>query len=186
VRHTRLDSIPRTNLDSQPLVNYLRRRFQTRTRVGQYTLFSDTERRLPPLVEAATVTQAPTRVASRPVEGEVAPIGKPNPMFQIRLAKSIHPRAPIARVQIIDGRHERVFADSRRGGKLGLQLLDSDLKPVDLPLPAKWIDDEVGTLNVAPSENWNPPKDLSRALVRLLDKHGNMIAAIPFAQSFTE
>jgi hypothetical protein len=186
VRQQRLDSIPRTNLDNQPLVKYLRARYKTYTQIGEYQIFSDAERRLPPLVEAATVVARPVRVASLPMVDVVAPVGKPGPMFQISLAKSTHPQAPIARVQIIDGRNDHVFADSRRGGKLGLQLFDAALSPLELPLPANWIAGEVGTLNVAPSEDWHPPQTLPRALVRLLDKHGNVIATIPFAKSSTE
>jgi hypothetical protein len=104
-------------------------------------------------------------------------------MFQVRMSKGTHPRAEISRIVIVDSRNGRVLADSRRKAKQGLQILDANLLPVDMPLPAAWMDeDKVGTLYLAPDANWKPPAKFAFGLVRMLDKHDETIASIPLAQ----
>jgi hypothetical protein len=172
--------------ERKPLSQYFKDRFHPLAQIGLYQLLGDRDRQQStPLIEVGAIVPARTLVASRPLDGNIAPVGPPDIMFQVRLSKDVHSRAAVSRAVVVDGLRGRVLADSRRGSKKQLEILDARLRPVELPLAAKWLDTEdVGVLYLLPSADWQPPSNLSRAIIRLLDKHGEKIASLPLVNSY--
>jgi hypothetical protein len=153
-----------TDPDTRPLMDYINRGFKTIGRVGDYEFLVPHARDDVELVYCARLS-APPDGGAPPSEGAPARPGNgPGP--------GGHPPASVASLSLppMAGRtaHEVVVYDVSRGAVIDRMVLEAD---VDLGIPRRLGVPLSRAVTVGPQ---------SFTVARLLDRHGRLIASVPF------